>query len=178
MSSREGFTCPKCGEHAAPVWAEYEGTATVDGESGSGTVLLPMHRCANGDISGWRPEDDFMVDLAMEVERTDYEGLGEPTVEPRSRFLRRSLCGNCGNKLEIAPSGARLRVKIRRTVRTCPDPIELDMTIPDGVCKACGARPDPMNRAVANSIADTESWLFQLLAGAMSMDSAETIRPR
>ena len=160
-----------------PVWAVYSTHATVEGADGSGRLRLPSHRCERGHISGWRPEDDFLADLAMEVERTELGDLNAGTVPARKRVLARDLCGACGGKLRITLTGGRVQGRFRRWVKRCPDPVELELDIPASGCERCGARPDLTSPACRDTPSDIELWLFMSIAGA-SLQDPDEVHPR
>ena len=171
-----GFACPECGEDVEPVWATHEGSTSVDGQLGSATFRLPLHRCPQGHLSGWRAGEDFLADLALEEVTTDYGHLNANTVESSVRLFS-TRCGRWKNKLGLQSTGNRLCGVMRIEVERSEDLIEFDLDIPEIACRQCGARPDIMNTK-ANSPEDIGGWIFQLLAAGMPLGNATKIEAR
>lgn len=160
------------------MWALYRGRALVGGEDGFGTFRLPLYECARGHLTGWRPEDDFLKDLALEVADVDYGGLNDGTVAPKRALFRGVRCGHCGSRMRLRTGGDRLRGEVHLSVRTSRDPISVEVDVPAAACAACSARPDIAAPALVGTFADFQTWFFQLLADAMPLSDVVETSPR
>lgn len=172
------FSCPECGGMVEPVWAHYQAATPIAGMSASGTFRLPMHRCSNGHIHGWRPGEDFFIDLADGTEFLFSAALAGGTVAPQRRLLGSTRCGSCEQKLDLRATGQRLRGTLTARIDTVAHPAEFELDLPEVVCASCGARPPPDARGIRDTPADVQSWIFQLIADAMPPERATQIEQR
>lgn len=169
------LTCSECDRISEPVWAHYAARATIEERTGTATFRLPLHRCAEGHVEGWRTGDDFFFDLAA-APTVDHDGLLASAVPPRSRFLRRLQCGNCEEPLDLAETG-RATGMVDLAIPDQPAPARFEVDLPRMSCRVCGVQVAPSRRLV-NTAADLGSWLFQLIADAMPPERAEAFVPR
>lgn len=168
-----------CDLAGAPVWAVYpDARAEHAGETATATVILPLHRCAAGHLSGWRPGEDFLGDLVMDLREIDDGVLGPDGVPPRRKLLRGRSCGNCAAKLVLRRSGRRWTGELRAFVHASPDPVRFDVDLPDVVCAACGAAPSRHGPAASDLPTDLIGWMLAWIAAAMPLERAVEIRPR
>lgn len=168
--------CSLAGE---PVWAIYpDVTSELAGETATATLSLPLHRCADGHLSGWRPGDDYLGDLALELRELDDRVLGADGVPPRRRLFRGRSCGNCAASLELRGTGRRSTGEVRAWVGTSPDPIRFDVDLPELACAACGAAPSWHGAAAEGLPTDLLGWMLAWIAAAMPPDRAAEVRPR
>lgn len=172
------FNCSECDRPVEPVWAHYDAQCALAGASASGKFRLPMHTCPEGHIDGWRPGHDYLVDLADNTEFVYSAELSGGTVEPQRRLLGRSRCGNCSMKLHLRKTGRRLVGTVRAEIASATHAAEFELDVPEVVCATCGARPRPDARAIANTPADVQGWIFQLIADAMPPERATRIEQR
>jgi hypothetical protein len=173
--------CPECGSQTDTVWAYYLTEVKLGAQVGKAQLRLPMRRCHNEHISGWRAEDSFFLDLAEATEPVEVGSLTAGTVPARRRLLRRSRCGRCDARLRLVATGRRLRGPVRMPIRDLRDCAEFDVDLPEAACAHCGARPNPQSphdRAIHDTAADVTGWLFQLIAAAMPPDRATRVEPR
>lgn len=169
--------CLECSEETVPVWAHYRATTQIDGLTGEAEIALPFRRCPARHLSGWRDAEDFFFDLALSDDLDD-GGLSAGTVPVDKPLLRAARCGQCGQELELAPTGARLTATVHMPL---PDPHpapRFDVDLPAVGCSHCGARPEPASKHLQHTAADLSAWLFQFIAAAMPPESATTIEPR
>lgn len=129
-------------------------------------------------MTGWRPEDDFLKDLALDVADVDYGGLNNDTVPPRRTLFRGVRCGHCGSRLRLRTRGERLRGEVHLSVRTSRDRVSVEVDVPAAACAVCSARPDVAAPALVDTFADLQTWFFQLLADAMPLSDALETKPR
>lgn len=139
---------------------------------------MPLYQCASGHLTGWRPEDDFLKDLALDVADVDFGVLNDGTIDPERTLLGRVRCGNCRTRLVLRATGERLRGEVRVSLRTSHDAVSVDVDVPAAACSVCSARPDVSASLLVDTFADFQTWFFQLLADAMPLTDAVDITPR
>lgn len=169
----------KCRLDSAPVWAVYpDVTAEHADRSGTATVTLPLRRCPDGHLSGWRTGGDFLGDLVTDLREVDDAALGPEGPPPRRRMLRGTFCGNCSSKLQLRDTARRLTGEVRAFVGSTSAPVTFDVDLPDVACAACGSSPARHGPGLEDLPTDLLGWMLAWVAAAMPAERAAEVRPR